>query len=103
MVLDELADQTLFVIAVAKDPRANRTNFHASGLQAFCDAVIAPGALVGYALFFVEKTRAIRTGLHAVLAADAISVIDDDHTIRGFVGCTGRAHLNASRICAVIA
>ena len=103
MVLDELADHTLFVIAVAKDARANRTNFHASGLQAFSNAVIAPCALVGYALFLVEKTRAIRTGLHTVLAADAIRVIDDDHAVLGLVGRAGRAYLHASWMRAVIA
>ena len=103
MVLDELADHALFVIAVAEDARANRTNLDASGLQAFGDAVVAPGALVRYALFLVEKPRAIRTGLHAVLAADAIGVIDDDHAILGFVGRAGRAHLHASRMRAVIA
>ena len=102
MVLDELANETLFIVAVAENARTNRTNLHASGLQAFSDAVIAPSALVRYALFLVEIPRAIRTGLHAVLAADAIGVIDEDNTVLGFVGRAGRAHLHASRMRAVI-
>lgn len=103
MVLDELADQTLFVIAVAEDTRTNRANLHASRLQALSDAVIAPCAFVCYALLLIEITRAIRTGLHAVLAADAIGVIDEDHAILGLIGRAGRAHLHAGGVRAVIA
>ena len=75
MVLDELADHALFVVAVAEDARANRTNLHASGLHAFRNAVVAPGALI-YNLFFrQEKPGTVGTCLNTVTAADAVFLV----------------------------
>src|ERR1019366_2070067 len=103
IVLDKLAYWTLFVVAIAENARADRTNLHASRLQAFSDAVIAPGALVGDVLFLIEEARAVRAGLHAILAADAVSMIDDDDAVVGLVGRAGRTYLHAGRIRAGIA
>src|SRR5450759_1617965 len=50
-----------------------------------------------------ENARAERAGLHAILAADAVSMIDDDDAIGGLVGRAGRTYLHAGRIRAVIA
>src|SRR5664280_3803104 len=103
IVLDELAYWALFVVAVAENARADRTNLDASRLQLLGNAVVTPGALVGDVLFLIEEARAVRAGLHAILAADAISMIDDDDAILGFVGRAGRTYLHAGRIRAVIA
>src|SRR5450759_457862 len=103
IVLDKLAYWTLLVVAIAENARANWTNLDASRLQPLGNAVVTPGALVGDVLFLIEEARAVRASLHAILAADAVSMIDDDDAILGFVGRAGRTYLHAGRIRAVIA
>src|SRR6185369_5439941 len=76
---------------------------HAGRLEILRDAVITPGAFVGNALFLVEIASPVGTGLHAISAADAILVIDQDHTVLGPVGGAGGADLNAGRMGAVVA
>jgi hypothetical protein len=65
--------------------------------------VITPRAFFRDLFAIIEEAHAIRTGLHAILAADAVVVIDQDHTIVGSVGGTGRTHLHAGRMRAVVA
>src|ERR1022692_2383901 len=103
IVLDELADCALLVVAIAEDACADRTNFDAGGLQPLGNAVVTPRALVGDALLLVEIARAIRTSLHAILTTDAIGMVDDDNPILGLIGRTGWTYLNASRMGAVVA
>src|ERR1700692_1415877 len=76
IVLNELTDCALLVIAIAEDARADRANFDAGGLQPLGYAVVTPRALVGDALVLVEIARTIRTSLHAILTTDAIGMVD---------------------------
>src|SRR5674476_1320254 len=71
IVLDKLAYCTLLVVAIAENARADRTNLDAGRLQPLGNAVVTPGARVGDVLFLIEEARAVRAGLHAILAADA--------------------------------
>src|SRR5664279_3122708 len=103
VILNELADCALLVIAIAEDARADRANFNAGRLQSLGNAVVTPRALVGDALFLVEIACAIRASLHTILTTDAIGVVDDDDPILGLIGRTGRTYLNASRMGAVVA
>src|SRR5665647_2028689 len=86
IILNELADCALLVIAITEDARADRANFNAGRLQPLGDAVVTPRALVGDALFLVEIARSIRASLHAILTTDAIGVVDDNNPILGLIG-----------------
>src|ERR1017187_2088974 len=103
IVLNELANCALFVVAVAEDARPDRADFNAGRLQSLGNAVVTPGAFVGDALLFVEIACAVRASLHAILTSDAIGVVDDNHPVLGLVGCTSWTHLNAGRMGAVVA
>ena len=103
VVGEKLADRALFIIAIAEDARADWTDFNTGRHQSLGDAVIAPGAFVGNPLFRIEETCAVRTGLDTVLAPDAIGMVDNDHAVFRLECGTGRAHLHASRMRAVIA
>src|ERR1019366_6140753 len=103
IILNELADYALLVIAIAEDARTDRANFNAGRLQPLGNAVVTPRALVGDARLLVEIACAIRTSLHTILTANAIGVVDDDNPILGLICRTGWTYLNASRMGAVVA
>src|SRR5665647_3414536 len=103
VVLDELTDRALLVVAIAEDARAGRADLDAGRLQSLGDPVITPRALVRDVPALVEETRAVRAGLHAVLATDAIGMVDDDDAVFGLVGRAGWAYLHAGRMGTVVA
>src|SRR5476651_1374807 len=78
IILNELADCTLLVIAIAENARAYRANFNAGRLQPLGNAVVTPRAFVGDALLLVEIACPVRASLHTILTTDAIGVVDDD-------------------------
>src|SRR6202158_886948 len=99
----ELTDRTLFVVEISEDARTDRTHLDASGQQSLGDAVITPGAFVGNVQFRVEEARGVGARLDAVLATDAIGMVDQDHAVVGLEGRAGWAHLHAGRMGAVVA
>src|ERR1019366_7517212 len=103
IILNELADYALLVIAIAEDARTDRANFNAGRLQPLGNAVVTPRALVCDARLLVEIACAIRASLHTILTANAIGVVDDDNPILGLICRTGWTYLNASRMGAVVA
>src|SRR3974390_274867 len=63
IILDELADCALLVIAIAEYARSARAIFNAGRLQPLGNALVTPRALVGDALFLVEIACTIRASL----------------------------------------
>ncbi len=66
------------------------------------DAVDAQRALLHHLLLLVELARAVRAGPRAVLAADALVVIDEHDAVLGaLVARAGGTHRHARRVLAV--
>jgi hypothetical protein len=66
------------------------------------DAVDAERALGHHLALFIELARAVRTRPRAVLAADALVVVDEDDAVAlSLVARTGRADRDARRVLAV--
>src|SRR5207344_1630971 len=101
-------DLRLRVLHVAEQARPGRAGLHAGGLAVLLrqllvvDAVDAEGALGHHLARFVDLARAVRAGPCAVLAADALVVVDQDDAVLGaLVARPGRAHRHARRLLAV--
>src|ERR1035438_3286239 len=125
LVLDDVADLTVFVEEVTELTRAHRANFDARRIApgpraldaegAFFDDALGAGTvaqvvsvgiefLVGYfRLLPVEMARAIGASRHAVPAADAPVVIDDHDAVFLGPGGAGGAYLGAWRVLAMLA
>ena len=93
---------------VAEQPRVRRAGQHARGLpvrfgqRLVVDAVDAQRALGHLLPLLVELAHAVRARPRAVLAADALVVVDQhDAVLRALVARTGRADGHARRILAV--
>ena len=93
---------------VAEEARVGRAGHHARGLalrlgqRLVVDAVDAQRALLHHLLLLVELAHAVRTGPRAVLAADALVVVDEHDAVLGaLVARAGRAHRHARRVLAV--
>ena len=66
------------------------------------DAVHAQRALLHHLLVLVDLARAVGTGPRAVLAADALVVVDQHDAVLGaLVARAGRAHRHAGRVFAM--
>src|SRR3989344_4202542 len=100
---DELADRALGIILIPEDARVRGTDLHARRLQPARDAVVTPGAFVRPPVHRVEQPHAVRAGLDAVLAADAVVVVDEHHAVRSTEGGAHRADLDARRVLTLVA
>jgi hypothetical protein len=96
------------VVHVAEQARAGRAGQHAGrlafgfGQRGAGDAVHAQRALAHHLALFVELARAVGAGPAAVLAADALVVVDQHDAVLGaLVAGAGGAHRHAGRVFAV--
>ena len=105
---DRLRDLGVRILHVAEQPRAGRAGLDAGGLAVVrrqllvVDAVDAQRALGHHLALLVELARAVGAGPRAVLAADALVVVDQhDAVFLALVARAGRAHRHARRVLAV--
>lgn len=92
------------LLNVAEFDRAFGAAFDADGIESLRRAVETPVALRHLALLRVELRHAVRTGLRAESAADALRFVDDDETVFGALHMgLGRTHLDAGRLSAFVA
>jgi hypothetical protein len=69
-------DLAIGVVQVTEVAGPRRAGQDTSGQYPFLDAHIAEAAFLRYPLFLIEDPGLVRAGHHAVLAADAASIID---------------------------
>ena len=105
---DRLRDFGLRVVDVAEEARVGGAGHDARGLaiglgkRRVVDAIDAEGALLHHLLLRVELAHAVRAGPRAVLAADALVVVDQHDAVLGALVARARgAHRHARRILAV--
>src|ERR1017187_3688493 len=91
------------ILEVGQLARAGRTRLAAGGSQVLGDPVIAERAFVRDLFFVMDVAAAVRAGLHAIGAAQAVGLVDQDDAIRSDEGGPDRANLGAGRIGAVVA
>ena len=105
VLLDERLDRIVChgVFQVAKDARFCRADLHAGRFQSPRDAVIAQRAFLRRFGFRIQEAAAVRAGLDAKAAADAIIRIHQDRAVRRVERRAHRAHLRAGRGFAQIA
>src|SRR5512143_537170 len=124
LVLYCIANLAVRVEQITELPRTNRTGFHASRVSAVSRPLDAEGALLHDSLITrpvaqvvrlridllrlsvrlrpVKMASTVGTGGHAVPAADAPVIIDDDDAVRLLPGGLRRAGANAGRIFALL-
>src|SRR3974390_1860961 len=124
LVFDDVADFTIGVEDIAELARPHRADFDAGRVAPGARSLNAEGALLHYALrawavaqvmgirvelarwqaWFgpIEMARAIRARGHAVAAADAPVVIDDNDSVFLRPRRTGRAHLGARGVLTLL-
>jgi hypothetical protein len=93
----------LGIIEITKNPDFAYTGFETSRLPALIDPLNTVSAFVDYLAFFVHVPGIVRTCQHAVLAADALLIIDDYDAVFVGLGCTGRTHSLAMGVVTVVA
>src|SRR5579863_6708331 len=98
MGAQKLMDGVFGILEVGKLPRPGWTGLATRGGQAFGDAVITECAFLGSTRVRIQKTAAIRAGLNAVPAADAIFFVNKHNTIRRDECRADRTYLGAGRI-----
>src|ERR1019366_10570375 len=107
VVLVKLLDRILRlrVLEIPEDSGLRRANLHTCRLEALAlrDAMIAQRALLCRLRHRAEEPAAVRAGLNAKAAANAIIGIDQHRPVRRVEGRTHRAHLDARRVLAEIA
>ena len=91
----ELVNRVVGILEIHQLPRTGRANLATRGGQALGDPVIAKRALVRDSFFRVNIAAAVRAGLHAIRAAQAVLLIHQHHTVRSHKGRTHRADLRA--------
>ena len=75
----------------------------AGGRKSLGDAVVAEGALIDRLLLGMQVAAAVRAGLHAVAAAEAVTLVDQHDAIGADEGGADGADLDARGIDAVVA
>src|SRR5258706_12880873 len=105
---DRAADFRFRIVDVAEEPRIGRARHHTGwlafgfGFRLVVDAIDAQRALGHHLAALAELPRAVRTRPRAVLAADALVVIDeDDAVLLALVRRAGRADRHARRGVAI--
>src|SRR5208282_1650070 len=91
------------IFQIAKDARLRRTNLDAGRLQSARDAMITQGALFSGLGDRAQEPGAIRTGLDAKGAADAVFRVNQHRAIRRAKRRADRTGLNARRILTQVA
>ena len=106
---DRLRHDRLRVVDVAEQARVGRAGQHAGracgrarGSACVVDAIDAQRALGHHLALLVDLAHAVGAGPRAVLAADALVVVDQHDAVLGaLVARAGRAHRHAGRVLAV--
>src|SRR5271157_86077 len=95
MGFQELVNRVVGILQVRQLPRPGRTRLAACGGQAFRDPVIAESAFLGGLGFRIDEAATVGAGLHAIPAAEAVFLVDQNHAIRAYKGCAHRTDLRA--------
>src|ERR1035437_2541050 len=105
IVLVELLDRIirLRVLQVSEYARLGRTHLNASRLEASRDAMVAERAFLRGLRDRAQEPAAVRAGLDAKAAANAVRRIDQHRPIRRIESRPHRAYLGAGRVLAEIA
>ncbi|EFE09077.1 hypothetical protein CIT292_07358 [Citrobacter youngae ATCC 29220] len=98
-----MRDPAVRIVDIADDARAADAGLHAGRKQARFQAVDAKGAFVGGLRFVVDKSRIVRTGLHAVGATHAAGVVDHHNTVFALEGSLHRTNGYARGIITMVA
>src|ERR1017187_6408043 len=96
MSFQELVNRIVGILQVSKLASAGRTVFAAGGREAFRDPVIAERTFLGSFLLRIDETASVRTGLHAIAAAEAVFLVHQHHAIRTDKRRTHGTHLGRS-------
>ena len=94
---------SLGFLQVGQHARLRGTGFAAGRGEALRDAVIAQRAFVGRVRFRIEEAAAVRAGLDAVAAAEAVFLIHQHDAVGSHERRAHRADLHARRVGAVVA
>ena len=100
---DGLGDIALGIVQITEQAGARHARGDACGQEPVFGAVRAVRALAHHARVGNRVARAIGAGRHAVLAADALALVDLNRSVLRFVACTRRAHAHAARVVAMVA
>ena len=95
----------LGIVQIAEFARLSRAVLHTRWLLALVDEVRAHRALLDDALVLalVVGAHAVGASHDAVLAADALAVVNQHHAVLALVAGAGGAHVHALRVVAMLA
>src|ERR1035437_7861563 len=95
VVPQEIVDRVFRVLEVDELPRARGAALAAGRREALRDAVVAQVALVDRFRAGVDEPASVRTGLHAVAAAEAVGLVHEDGAVGALERGANGAHLRA--------
>src|ERR1035441_4565921 len=103
VVAQKFVHGVLGVLEIGQLARAGRAVFAAGGSEALGDAVVAERALIHRFGIGMQVAAAVRAGLHAVTAAEAVVRVHQHHAIGADEGGAHGADLHAGGMFALVA
>src|ERR1035441_2630972 len=95
MSFQKLMNRIVGILQVSKLASAGRTVFAAGSRESFRDPVVAERTFLGGFLLWIDETASVRTGLHAIAAAEAVFLVHQYYAIGTDKRRTHGTHLSA--------
>src|SRR5260370_36165983 len=102
MSLQKLMNRIFGILQVGELASARWADFAARSRQSIRDPVIAERAFLGGIGLRIDEPASVGASLHAITAAKAVLLVDQDNTIWRNERCPYWTHLGAGRICTVV-